>query len=253
KDKSHQTFYKALQTINIDQQASLEPCNFTQKLLNNKRKKFDIAAVCELWDNVAAISNVDKAVNVIKAHIKLDNFTNQCVQQLILPETMIGKRRDKIYLDNDHDEILKKAKTTNKIDVPILNVKSLEGTSTTFKVVAENETEANKKSFCSEVGMLFVDKTIYIKKLEEEGLRFRILFLRPCRFGKSAFLDMLCQYYDIKNADKFFQLFGPLYIGQHPTNSQNKYFVEKYDEELEYPDIDKLIIKQASISLQNVM
>ncbi|CAJ0894690.1 6037_t:CDS:2, partial [Entrophospora sp. SA101] len=229
KDKSHQTFYKALQTINIDQQASLEPCNFTQKLLNNKRKKFDIAAVCELWDNVAAISNVDKAVNVIKAHIKLDNFTNQCVQQLILPETMIGKRRDKIYLDNDHDEILKKAKTTNKIDVPILNVKSLEGTSTTFKVVAENETEANKKSFCSEVGMLFVDKTIYIKKLEEEGLRFRILFLRPCRFGKSAFLDMLCQYYDIKNADKFFQLFGPLYIGQHPTNSQNKCLVLKFD------------------------
>ncbi|CAG8567981.1 10225_t:CDS:2 [Funneliformis mosseae] len=30
-------------------------------------------------------------------------------------------------------------------------------------------------------------------------------------------------------------------------------FVEKYDEELEYPNIDKLIVKQASISLQNVM
>ncbi|CAI2189128.1 5297_t:CDS:10, partial [Funneliformis geosporum] len=206
------------------------------------------------------------------------------------------KRRDKIYLDNDHDEILKKAKITNKINVPILNVESLEGTSTTFKVVAKNETEANKKTiiphcnpsfidFRSEVGMLFVDKTIYIKKLEEEGLRFRVLFLRPRRFGKSAFLDMLCQYYDIKNADKFSRLFGPLYIGQHPTNSQNKClvlkfdlssinvhfykmmeesfngnvnhvlrdFVEKYDEELEYPDIDKLIVKQASISLQNVM
>ncbi|CAG8567961.1 10224_t:CDS:2, partial [Funneliformis mosseae] len=94
----------------------------------------------------------------------------------------------------------------------------------------KNETEANKKAlilhcnpnfigFRSEVEMLFVDKTIYIKKLEEEGLRFRILFFKSRKFGKLAFLDMLCQYYDIKNADKFSQLFGPLYIGQHPTNS----------------------------------
>jgi len=73
--------------------------------------------------------------------------------------------------------------------------------------------------FRSEVGMIFADKTMYIKELEEEGSRFRILFLRPRRFGKSAFLDIFCQYYDIKNADKFSQLFGPLYIGQHPTNS----------------------------------
>ncbi|CAG8599613.1 4321_t:CDS:2 [Funneliformis caledonium] len=88
---------------------------------------------------------MNKAVNVIKAHIKLDNIMNQHVQQLILPEIMIGKGRDKIYLDNDHNEILKKAKITNKIDVLILNVESLEGTSTTFKVITENETETNKK------------------------------------------------------------------------------------------------------------
>ena len=37
------------------------------------------------------------------------------------------------------------------------------------------------------------------------------------------------------------------------VNHVSRDFVEKYDEELEYPDVDKLIVKQASISLQNVM
>ncbi|RHZ88594.1 hypothetical protein Glove_22g108 [Diversispora epigaea] len=32
-----------------------------------------------------------------------------------------------------------------------------------------------------------------------------------------------------------------------------KNFVEKYDEELGHPDVDKLIVKQVSISLQNIM
>ncbi|CAG8653503.1 12982_t:CDS:2 [Gigaspora margarita] len=77
---------------------------------------------------------------------------------------------------------------------------------------------------------------------------------------------MLCQYYDIKNADKFSLLFGPLHIGQHPTNSQNKYLVLKFDlsfidfhsykimnKKLGHPDIDKLIVEQASISLQNIL
>ena len=37
KDTSHQTFYKALETINTDQKASLGLRNFTQKLLNSKK------------------------------------------------------------------------------------------------------------------------------------------------------------------------------------------------------------------------
>ncbi|CAG8742313.1 15165_t:CDS:1, partial [Rhizophagus irregularis] len=38
KEISHQTFCKAIQTINTDQKASSDLHNFTQKLLNNCKK-----------------------------------------------------------------------------------------------------------------------------------------------------------------------------------------------------------------------
>ena len=77
--------------------------------------------------------------------------------------------------------------------------------------------------------MVFADKTIYIEHLEGDQEDFRYTFLRPRRFGKSAFLNMLCAYYDIHTADHFNDLFGPLYIGKHPTPSHNKHLVLKFD------------------------
>ena len=77
--------------------------------------------------------------------------------------------------------------------------------------------------------MIFADKTIYIEQLEKFQEDFRYTFLRPRRFGKSAFLNMLCAYYDIHTADHFNDLFGPLYIGKHPTPWRNKHLVLKFD------------------------
>src|SRR4051812_31324479 len=77
--------------------------------------------------------------------------------------------------------------------------------------------------------MIFADKTIYIEQLERHQKQFRYTFLRPRRFGKSAFLNMLCAYYDIHTADYFNDLFGPLYIGKHPTPWHNQHLVLKFD------------------------
>ena len=69
----------------------------------------------------------------------------------------------------------------------------------------------------------YVDKTRYIEDLEKTAA---FLFLiRPRRFGKSLFLNMLYCYYDVRYADKFDELFGNQYIGKHPTSEQGKYLV----------------------------
>ena len=69
----------------------------------------------------------------------------------------------------------------------------------------------------------YVDKTRFIEKVEDANKFF--FFIRPRRFGKSLTLSMLRHYYDINAADKFEQLYGDLFIGQHPTPNHNKYLV----------------------------
>ena len=75
---------------------------------------------------------------------------------------------------------------------------------------------------------LYVDKTKYIEKLENLN-ETSLFYLRPGRFGKSLFTDMLDYYYAIDHKEKFQQLFGDLYIGKHPTINQNKYYILKFD------------------------
>ena len=67
----------------------------------------------------------------------------------------------------------------------------------------------------------YVDKTMYLPLLEEQA--HYLIFIRPRRFGKSLFLDMLRSYYDLSQKDKFRDLFGDLWIGQHPTPLQGTY------------------------------
>ena len=69
----------------------------------------------------------------------------------------------------------------------------------------------------------YVDKTEYIRQIEQTARFF--FFVRPRRFGKSLFLNMLGLYYDINKKDKFEESFGELYIGKHPTPNRNKYLV----------------------------
>ncbi|RWX52193.1 PD-(D/E)XK nuclease superfamily protein [Candidatus Electrothrix marina] len=74
---------------------------------------------------------------------------------------------------------------------------------------------------------LYIDKTRYIQKLEEQG-SFNIL-LRPRRFGKSLFLSTLRYYYDISYKDDFEVLFGGLFAGENPTPLRNSYQVLAFD------------------------
>ena len=64
----------------------------------------------------------------------------------------------------------------------------------------------------------YVDKTRYIAEVEQSARFF--FFIRPRRFGKSLFLSMLENYYDMNRREKFDALFGDLWIGQHPTEQR---------------------------------
>lgn len=84
----------------------------------------------------------------------------------------------------------------------------------------------------------YVDKTRYIGLLEQTA---RFLFLiRPRRFGKSLFLNMLNCYYDVKYADRFDELFGNQYVGKHPTAEQGKYLVLRFNFSMVRATDDKL-------------
>ena len=75
---------------------------------------------------------------------------------------------------------------------------------------------------------LYVDKTRYIEKLENLN-ETSVFYLRPGRFGKSLFTNMLDYYYAIDRTDKFDELFNNLYIKDHPTANKNNYYILNFD------------------------
>ena len=77
-----------------------------------------------------------------------------------------------------------------------------------------------------ERGFYYVDKTHYIPGLEDYNAP---VFLRPCRFGKSLLISTLAHYYDRTKANRFEELFGGTWIGEHPTKGHNQYMVIRYD------------------------
>ncbi len=75
--------------------------------------------------------------------------------------------------------------------------------------------------------LYYIDKTMYLPLLEETS---NYLFLiRPRRFGKSVFVSMMQAYYDMAKADRFDDLFGGLWIQQHPTPLKNAFQVIYFD------------------------
>ena len=74
----------------------------------------------------------------------------------------------------------------------------------------------------------YVDKTNYIKKLEELPEK-RIIFLRPREFGKTLFTSVLENYYDKNKIGKFKNLFKNTYIGKNPTNLKNSYCILRFN------------------------
>lgn len=77
-----------------------------------------------------------------------------------------------------------------------------------------------------ERGFYYVDKTNYIPGLEDYKAP---VFLRPRRFGKSLLISTLAHYYDRTKANRFEELFGGTWIGEHPTKEHNQYMVIRYD------------------------
>jgi len=87
-------------------------------------------------------------------------------------------------------------------------------------------------------GYLYVDKTRFIEMLEKEESKYHFL-IRPRKFGKTLFTSVLEHYYDLRFVGRFEELFGNLYIGQHPTLLKNSYFVLMFNfSGLDSSDVD---------------
>ena len=91
-----------------------------------------------------------------------------------------------------------------------------------------------------EDGYAYVDKTMYIRSLEQADVY--ILFLRPRRFGKSLFTTMLGYYYDIAQKDNFDLLFSSTDIGRNPSPEKNAYYVLQFDFSGISTDSDEILL-----------
>ena len=73
---------------------------------------------------------------------------------------------------------------------------------------------------------LYVDKTRFLRRLEQERYAFLI---RPRRFGKSLWASVLENYYDRFWADGFDATFAGTDIGRAPTGEQSRYVTLRFD------------------------
>lgn len=78
--------------------------------------------------------------------------------------------------------------------------------------------------FIRATGRACVDKTRFIELLEADGHLFPF-FVRPRRFGKTLFTQMLKLYYDKAAAASFEENFRGTYIGRRKTALANQYYV----------------------------
>ena len=75
-------------------------------------------------------------------------------------------------------------------------------------------------------GWLYVDKTRFLRELENESYAFLI---RPRRFGKSCWVSLLENYYDRCWAGEFDLVFNGLDIGREPTPSRHRYVILRFN------------------------
>ena len=75
-------------------------------------------------------------------------------------------------------------------------------------------------------GWLYVDKTRFLRRLEQERYAFLI---RPRRFGKSLWASLLENYYDRFWADGFDATFAGTDVGRDPTGEQSRYVTLRFD------------------------
>ena len=75
-------------------------------------------------------------------------------------------------------------------------------------------------------GWLYVDKTGFLRRLEEERYAFLI---RPRRFGKSLWVSLLENYYDRWWGHEFDATFAGTDVGRNPTAERHRYVVLRFD------------------------
>ncbi|MBO6258928.1 MAG: AAA family ATPase, partial [Succinivibrio sp.] len=75
----------------------------------------------------------------------------------------------------------------------------------------------------------FVDKSLMIKYLDDQSMSWYPVLLRPRRFGKSTFVQMLKCYYDISYADRYEELFSGTKIYEEALPTHNSYHVIDFD------------------------
>ena len=75
-------------------------------------------------------------------------------------------------------------------------------------------------------GWLYVDKTRFLRRLEEESYVFLI---RPRRFGKSLWVSVLENYYDRSRADEWRAVFDGTDIGREPTDDRSRYVILRFN------------------------
>ncbi|KPA17896.1 putative AAA-ATPase [Candidatus Magnetomorum sp. HK-1] len=86
--------------------------------------------------------------------------------------------------------------------------------------------------------MFYVDKTRFIHELE--NLPSFIFLIRPRRFGKSLWINLLQYYYDINMKDKFDELFKNTYVGQNPTPDKNSFLTIAFNFSMVNPSINNV-------------
>ena len=86
--------------------------------------------------------------------------------------------------------------------------------------------------------LYYVDKTMYLPLLE--NMSNYLFLIRPRRFGKSVFVSMMRDYYDIAKADRFDTLFDGLWIKEHPTPLKNAFQVIYFDFSLAGAGMERL-------------
>jgi len=87
-----------------------------------------------------------------------------------------------------------------------------------------------------EQNKLYVDKTRFIHELE--SLPDYIFLIRPRRFGKSLWINLLQYYYDCNRKDQFDGLFKDTFIGQNPTPIKNRYMTLAFNFAMVDPKYD---------------
>lgn len=76
--------------------------------------------------------------------------------------------------------------------------------------------------------LAYIDKTRFIKEYEDLDV-YVALLLRPRRFGKTMFTEILGYYYDNAGQELADTLFKDTWIASHSTELKNSYYVLKFD------------------------